>query len=320
MKQLCKGLSTLNTSMKRKIWYLTWLCIFLVGAVFSLMYVQGLRYEPESQEIVPTGILDLSTHPDNALIFLNDEFQGTTVKVFRGYPLGMEKVRFEKTGFHSFEINIAVKDDFITRIRRFFLIPYDLNIQVIGSDDDIIWDEEKRGLAILLPQQKAVYIIDFLKNEKKVLEISHSPVKAKFLSNGDIEVVLSNGAKVVKRALSSRLFASFERLIAERFLSPDKQQILSFRGNTVFIKNLETEEVYSAFTEEKKIKGAWWMKGSDDILVVSSGEIFFWNKPLLQKRVLLKIDKIDSAVFVPDCECLFYKEGGIWKNTIFGLK
>jgi hypothetical protein len=266
-------------------------------------------------------IVQVSSHPQNALVFLDGVLRGETDSVFRGYPLGNTRIRLQKSGFQDFSVSTFVTGELIVNLRKVFLVPRipERHITHIGNEDAVIWDPERRGIVVVLPGLRSVKFIDILRETESVREFPQTPQKIAFDADGTLYIEFPRGPSWIGNPFGTRIFASFDSLLTEGLLSPEKDRLVFFQGNNVLIKNLSSQKVTTVTTEQVPVRGVWWMGQSDDILIATIKGLFLYNTAVDVKRQILKVDTFDTPVFIPDKERLFYKTGKTWESITIGL-
>ncbi len=307
--------------MKRKIRILIWLIIFFIGGAASLFYIQGWRVDPETGEIIPTGVIDISTDPESGtLIFINGEMKGESPLVLRGFPLGAIDVKIIRSNYEAIEARLFVEMEYVTKIKKIQLVPLEPaeDMKMIGTDDDLIIDKDLQGFVKILSGMKAIEIFDFMADEVAVYEFDEEPVSIEFLGEGEVSVRFQEGNPWNKKVFSSSMFSSRESEIAESVISPEGGHLVFARGRYLYSKNLKDETIEELLVEDVPIVGVWWMPESDDILVVTKAGVFFWNVLFQEKRNYINMDNIDTAYFFPQGKSLILHENGNWMSLVIG--
>ncbi|MBI5414043.1 hypothetical protein HZA38_00825 [Candidatus Peregrinibacteria bacterium] len=306
--------------MKKLFALLIWLCFFISGSLLSLFYVQGWRFEFATGEVMKTGVLSISTIPEEAtLIFLDDKFVGKSPQVFRGFPLGKVHVRLEASNSIPLETDLVVREDFVTELAHIHLLPKNPRtfITPIGSAEEVVWDSEKRGYVRLFHDLSIIDVVNFVTSEKSIIELTAPPRSITLTKEGKLMATLENGAIEAQDVFSQGIFSSEKVRNIENFFSLQRQKLLSFEKNELFLKDVKTKKITKAFALSEQILEASWLSKSDDILIVTPSQILFWNDVMKTSRVFLSGLSITETFFLSDQKQLIYKENNIWNSIIF---
>lgn len=94
--------------VRRAIFYF-FVALFLVSAPVIVLYTAGFRYNMENGQLVRTGVLEISSLPRNASIFLNDRgLEKTTPYVAKYLLPGTYDVSLKRTGYHTWTNQVDI--------------------------------------------------------------------------------------------------------------------------------------------------------------------------------------------------------------------
>lgn len=118
--------------------FFVFLFVIIAGAIITTTL--GLRYDVQRQSFVKTGTFAVTTQPENADIFLNDELlQMKTPAVINNLLPGTRTLRLEKDGFYPWEKIIHIEPTKATVIQDVYLFkktkPTKLGLANIFSTD-----------------------------------------------------------------------------------------------------------------------------------------------------------------------------------------
>lgn len=94
----------------RTILFLLFLLAFLVSAPLVVLYTAGFRFDLDNSRIVHTAVLNISSIPRNATIFIDGkEMSDRTLAVIENMIPGEHDIRLEKTGYLPWSQTITFK-------------------------------------------------------------------------------------------------------------------------------------------------------------------------------------------------------------------
>ena len=94
----------------RHLIFFLFLLAFFVAAPMLILYTAGFRYHPETNQILKTGILNVTSFPKNATLFVDGEKQDDrTPAVIDNIFAGSHSLRLEKDGYTTWNKNLTVK-------------------------------------------------------------------------------------------------------------------------------------------------------------------------------------------------------------------
>jgi hypothetical protein len=83
--------------------------LFLVGSTAVIIIVmKGYSIDITKRELIKTGVLNIETNPDDAEIFLNNEYQGKSNKAIPNLKIGDYQILLNKEGYFSYKRQATV--------------------------------------------------------------------------------------------------------------------------------------------------------------------------------------------------------------------
>lgn len=111
--------------------------LFLIIAPIIVLYVGGFSYDSSNNRYVRTGILVVSTEPENAEVFLDGELKDTSPSRFKFLKPGSYNITIKKDGYHTWSKKLEVQSNKVTwaaiGIDHIFLLKESPEIKTITS-------------------------------------------------------------------------------------------------------------------------------------------------------------------------------------------
>jgi len=161
----------------RRIYFITFIVIFLVCAPIIVLYSLGYRYDFPKNKLLKTGLLIIESSPRSASVYLNNKYiQKTPARIINLTP-GEYQIRVEKDGCFSWQKTLAVFSKTTTFADNIILFKSSGKPQekILGSilDYQISFDEKKVVYLISNQNKKEVWLYYFDTQEKnKIYETS----------------------------------------------------------------------------------------------------------------------------------------------------
>lgn len=131
----------------RKFLFLILLLAYVIVCPLLILYALGYIYNPVKQELVPTGILQLTTIPSGADIYLEkSRFSHNTPTAIKELLPGSYKVTLRKKGYRPWTHSITIEAGKVAAFRNILLIPENWpqeSITTHGCKDLIDIENEK---------------------------------------------------------------------------------------------------------------------------------------------------------------------------------
>ena len=289
---------------------------FIILTTFSLLFAKGFRFDFSSRQFIHTGILDVSSHPLGAGIFLDGEFIDFTYSFLRFIPLGKTNLRLEKSDFKPWGKIIEINDQRIVKIAP-LLIPKDMkkNIKVLGDSKHVFKDPQNRGIIILYPHLNSLYIIDFILQKEKIYEFSK---KIKGISFDDkFNVILPFEDKKKSFNFFTKQEVSLNFMEKKSRLSPEGKFILTLKKNSLWKFNTKSKKMTKIKTFKQKIEEAFWFPQSQSIIVVLTNQIRIIDSDGQNNQIIFYKDDFTLTFFLEKLKKIFWQEQGLWKSYDF---
>ena len=93
------------------------LVIIAVGAGIAVFFTKGYRISPETGTILGTGIISVTSVPDQASIFLDGRLIGATNENIKSLPPKEYLITIKKEGYIDGQKSVTVNEGLITDIQ-----------------------------------------------------------------------------------------------------------------------------------------------------------------------------------------------------------
>lgn len=199
---------------KRFFFTLITIAIVGVAAVVATFIAKGYRFSPDSGMISGTGIISVTSTPDQASVFLDDHLTTATNANINSLTPKKYKVRIVKEGFIPWEKEVEVKEGLVTDIKAtlYRSIPtvYPLTFNGLGT---VLISPDKIKLLYVVPGSEK-------KSGVWIWEMSNRPI------------AFARGAEQ-RQIISPVSGIDFEA--AEYRWSPDSNEVLAQIDGTYFL-------------------------------------------------------------------------------------
>lgn len=150
------------------------LLLILIGTVVAVFYARGYRFNPEDPNFLQgTGVLVLTSRPDGARVYINDELRTATNNTINLSP-GTYEVRIEEDGYFPWKKTIEVKEEVVSSANAllFPIAPRLESITLTGASNPVL-DETKSLIAYTVSSGSAarngIYTLDM--NARAILPL-----------------------------------------------------------------------------------------------------------------------------------------------------
>lgn len=215
--------------------------LFFAILALIILFARGYRFNIEKKEIVPSGIAIISSYPTGAKIFVNGELRGAT-NTNIVLESGKYKVEIKKEGYTTWEDEITVKGEIVTKVDAllFPLNPSLIPITSVGVKK-AFWSQAGDKVMIYgkidtLEGNGGIYVLD---TSKRPLSI-FNPIK----------LLVSNTVLPVD--------FNVDNLLVE--FSPDsKDALVEIKGLVAYLipTDIETVNPIDVSKSVEVIKGRW---------------------------------------------------------------
>jgi hypothetical protein len=221
------------------------LVLFIAGAVGVILFGRGYRFSLSDKKLSSTGILAISSSPENAQVYINGEFRGATDLNINLKP-GEYTVEVNKEGYRSYKQTVKLKGEIVQAIDP-ILFPINPSLtpltnlgiskvhQVQNTDRFVIIadssDVEKDGIYLY---EATSHPLDFLPPLSPILLRTDIPV----------EVDLSK---------TQLLFSPDNKQAAATFFNPEDEVLATY----LLELGRENQDVLDISTSKDALMQAW---------------------------------------------------------------
>lgn len=93
------------------------LIVISIVAAIAIFLAKGYTFSPKEQKIVGTGILNITSEPDAASVFIDGHLTTATNATVSSLPPKDYSVKIIKEGFIPWEKNVSVKEGLVTAVK-----------------------------------------------------------------------------------------------------------------------------------------------------------------------------------------------------------
>lgn len=191
-----------------------------VGTMVGVLFVQGRTVDPNTGEVVQTGVLSINSQPTGAAIYIDDRLQSATNQSISFLKTGTYKVELRKPGYIPWSKNIPVDEEKVTKIDAILwpAIPGPVPITNTGvlkpklspSKDKLAYaikysEEDKAGLWVLDTNKRAVFnniTTEFIQITRNTPNLDYSNAELVWSpDNTQILATLTDATNVVRNYL-----------------------------------------------------------------------------------------------------------------------
>jgi hypothetical protein len=172
--------------LRKSLFYLLFIAYFFLTP-YVIIQALGYGINPKEGEIFKTGLVSIDTYPKNAVIYLESKrFSAKTPAIVRDLLPGNYHLRITLKGFDSWEKNIKIDAEKVTRIDPVLLLPHRPEIEEISmhtfQDIAPIDASEFKLFAFERRELQSLWRIDLLFKRE-------IPLKGKFLNHDNTKVL-----------------------------------------------------------------------------------------------------------------------------------
>lgn len=145
----------------RKILFFVFALIYIVACPFIILSSLGITFDPDTQTIAKTGIINISSLPSKAGIFINwQRYPGKTPAVIRDLPPGEYHIKLTQKNYLPWEKKITVAKQQATSLEELLLIPqkWPKETLMAGFEQLISWNDESLFLLKNGPYLKNLHL------------------------------------------------------------------------------------------------------------------------------------------------------------------
>lgn len=153
------------------------LLIIAIGAGAAVFLAKGYRLSPENQIITGTGILSLTSAPDQASVYLDGHLTSATNTNINSLIPKEYEVRIVKEGFIPWQKRIKVQEGLVTEVKAtlFRAIPSVYPLTYSGAQT-VLLSPDGQKIVYFVPEQKEGNSFERKKGGVWVWEMSEKPI------------------------------------------------------------------------------------------------------------------------------------------------
>lgn len=272
---------------------------FFVGGIVVTIWAQGFRFDFSERELIPTGVVSVSSVPSGASLFHNDIPQGITPKVLLGIAEQKTHLCLEKQGFSSFCASVVIPPKTVIELLRIHLLPKAPSPVYIGKAQNIWWDPLGRGFVHVLPNMTEAQVWEHGKIHRVFAPAGESFAHAALTKNGDI--LLPSLKKLPLFVSSSPVFSIF---------SPQKYSFLYASKHQLFLHFLAQNISIPLFTFYSSLHTFFFFPHSDSFLAETEDAFFFFSHFSQYPLKISEKDVNTTIHFFPFGEWVFWQKDG----------
>ena len=238
-----------NDKIKRAVSFYLTVAAFFILLPIVLSYSLGYRIDYRKAKIYKTGIIFVNSQPAGANVYINDrKIQPPTPARIEELKPGRYRVKVQKDGFYTWERELAVRPNMVTKADRIVLFPVTNQMNRISKNP----------------------VSDFAVSDRN--SIYHMTDEGLFVSAMD-----GSGWKKISG------FSNWPKGISGKKFSPGGDKFLFFSKWNVYIIYLnidksearppEGAKVERVFVSEDQIIDVFWFSKPDYIIVVNNNDV-----------------------------------------------
>lgn len=106
------------TKKSRYLFLGLWVGIFIILAPFLALYIQGKKFDNDTNKLIGTGVISIQTEPDGASVWIDEKPIGTSPLNYRFALPGSHHIRIQKTGYRIWEKSVTVRENTVSYINQ----------------------------------------------------------------------------------------------------------------------------------------------------------------------------------------------------------
>jgi hypothetical protein len=273
------------TKKTRRIIFYFFVAIFIVLVPMIILYALGYNFDFERKIIVATGGIYLKSDPAKAEIYINDKLKGTTNKFIKRLSPKIYDVKITKENFHSWEKDLIVQPNLVTKANSIILLPVNPKISLVAT-------ESQEYIAFTASESDGLYYLSknnlYRTEDEKIL--AQNVLNYVVYKNGIIYLDNLSG-KIFELDLTSLKTAEFFDSVypnlnkGKWILSPDGKKLLCQKDRSVEIVWLEDITNNSILREKGDLDKidfgqlisdvVWYPKTNEHLIVSTNDTILF---------------------------------------------
>lgn len=199
---------------KRFLFTLIFIAVLAAAAIIAAFVAKGYRFSTQTGGLTGTGILSVTSLPDQASVYLDDHLVTATNSNINSLTPKEYNVKITKEGFIPWEKKVDVKEGLVTEIKAtlFRSIPTVYPLTFNGIEQ-----------ALLSPDtQKLLYVVPG--NSQDPTSVQNKRGGVWIWEMGDQPIAFARGNE--QRQIVSAAQANFDFMNAKYSFSPDSRQVL----------------------------------------------------------------------------------------------
>lgn len=213
----------MTRKIRRFIFYV-FLALFIIGAFTIVLFVEGYSFDWQKKSLIITGACHLKSYPDNADIYINNEYKGKTDKFIKKLLPGDYDIKISKPDHYDWQKTLNVQPKVITEACNILLAKKNPALN-LAADNNI------KYLSFSSDKRKIIYLTDNADNASSQLALRLMDVG----NNTDVQIYPGASVKGTGYAASLPNLNNLSGII---WSYSQERIILSFWDNHYYILNL----------------------------------------------------------------------------------
>ena len=327
------------TRKTRKIILLVSFLIFIILSPILLLHLQGIRFDLEKFQFTETGGIFVHCQNPGAKIYLDGKYKKETSLILKSVLLkkllpGKYQVEVRKYGYFPWQKNVKVEEGTVKEIKDVILFKKNPQFEIISTEVNNFWQGEKEE-NVLIEKKGELYV--FNNPEKSWQKVFSSKENSLILEDWDEsqKEILFRIKETKKLILvdysfypeTGKTLFELSEQSENPFLNPqEKGEIIFSKGNSLFKKNKEGEELFLSNVKgtEKKENSFFWINSSGFLIKSDFGltkKETLNKKPLQTTGANFKILKTKENYFLETGGSLYIlNKDGVFENIFSGVK
>lgn len=163
---------------KRFIITIITLLVIVVAAGLAIFFARGYRLSTSEKRIVGTGIINISSEPDAASVFVDGHLTTATNATISSLTPKTYSIKVQKEGFIPWEKSVTVKEGLVTELKvtLFPAIPTIYPLTVYGVKSPTLSpDGSKLGFVVPSGKKAGIWVWTMVKNQPIAFVRSSEP-------------------------------------------------------------------------------------------------------------------------------------------------
>lgn len=302
----------MTRTTRRFIFYI-FLISFIILALGIILYAQGYSFDWQTKSLFITGAFYFKSYPEEADIYINNEYQGQTSKFIKRLAPKEYDVKISKPNYHDWEKTLKISSKLVTEAKNILLVK--------KNPVKTLTAENVKYFSISNDQKKIIYLTDKTTKEidpaqQKIADPREIPTYSKFalrLINLVDDTDMQVNSSIPNLNTLSNISWSFD----------DKKLLLSFPGDRYYILDLQNQFKVTDFNNLKNL--SFHPQDSNKLYFLANNNLFIAdltnNESLPAGKAGLPASIISdiSAYTIHNNEILYVKYPNFYKRNLEGL-